>query len=136
MPCDEDYNNINPQTYEGIFYQEQENFGDFGLEGLEDLENDADTRGEIVTDLNDIDMLTKAHEMKSLRVMMMTSLHRARIPTLYTHVIVTVMKSLRVMMMMMMMMSISIYVEEKMMLMILVCISILYVCYFGCAMMN
>jgi len=62
MPCDEDYNNINPQTYEGIFYQEQENFGDFGLEGLEDLENDADTRGEIVTDLNDIDMLTKAHE--------------------------------------------------------------------------
>src|SRR3954467_13119412 len=62
MLSEDDYNNINPQTYEGIFYQEQENFGDFGLEGLEDLENDADTRGEILTDLNDIDMLTKTHE--------------------------------------------------------------------------
>lgn len=61
MPSEDDYNNINPQTYEGIFYQEQENFGDFGLEGLEDLENDAHTRGEIVTDISDIEMLNKAH---------------------------------------------------------------------------
>nr|XP_051196933.1 uncharacterized protein LOC127310289 [Lolium perenne] len=38
MPSDEDYNNIDPVTYEGIFYQEQENFGDFEIEiGLEDL---------------------------------------------------------------------------------------------------
>src|SRR3954464_1862407 len=61
IPCQDDYNNINPQTYEGIFYQEQENFGDFGLEGLEDLENDAHTCGEIVTDISDIEMLNKAH---------------------------------------------------------------------------
>ena len=29
--------------------------------GLEDLENDAQTRGEAVVDLKDIDMLTKFH---------------------------------------------------------------------------
>ena len=61
MPSDEDYNNIDPKTYEGIFYQEQEDFGDFDLQGLEDLENDAQTRGEVVTDIKDIDMLTKFH---------------------------------------------------------------------------
>ena len=61
MPFDEDYNNIDPKTYDGIFYQEQEDFGDFDLQGLEDLENDAQTRGEVVTDIKDIDMLTKFH---------------------------------------------------------------------------
>ena len=63
MPSDDDYNNIDPVTYEGIFYQEEENLGDFDLQmgGLEDLENDAQTRGEAVVDLKDIDMLTKFH---------------------------------------------------------------------------
>jgi hypothetical protein len=63
MPSDEDYNNIDPVTYEGIFYQEQENFGDFEIEiGLEDLENEAHLHGETVVDLKDIQMLTKLHE--------------------------------------------------------------------------
>jgi hypothetical protein len=62
MPSDDDYNNIDPVTYEGIFYQEQEDFGDFELVvDLEDLENDAQTRGESVVDLKDIDMLEKLH---------------------------------------------------------------------------
>jgi hypothetical protein len=61
MPSADDYNNIDPKTYEGIFYQEQEDFGDFALQtgGLEDLENDAHTRGESVVDLKDINMLSK-----------------------------------------------------------------------------
>ncbi|KAK1615507.1 hypothetical protein QYE76_021024 [Lolium multiflorum] len=63
MPSDEDYNNIDPVTYEGIFYQEQENFGNFEIEiGLEDLENEAHLHGETVVDLKDIQMLTKLHE--------------------------------------------------------------------------
>ena len=62
MPSDDDYNNIDPVTYEGIFYQEEENFGDFEIDiGLEDLENDAQIRGETVVNLKDIDMLTKFH---------------------------------------------------------------------------
>ena len=63
MPSADDYNNIDPKTYEGIFYQEQEDFGDFALQpgGLEDLENDAHTRGEAVVDLKEIDMLSKLH---------------------------------------------------------------------------
>ena len=63
MPSADDYNNIDPVTYEGIFYQEQENFGDFDLQmgGLEDLENDAQIRGETVVNIKDIDMLTKLH---------------------------------------------------------------------------
>ena len=61
MPSADDYNNINPKTYEGIFYQEQEDFGDFGLQtsSLEDLESDAHTRGEQVVNLKDIDILSK-----------------------------------------------------------------------------
>jgi hypothetical protein len=63
MPSVEDYNNIDPVTYERIFYQEQETFRDFDLQmgGLEDLENDAQPRGETVVDLKDIDMLSKLH---------------------------------------------------------------------------
>jgi hypothetical protein len=62
MPNEDDYDNINPKTYEGIFYQEQASFGDFGLEGLEDLENVAQTRGETVTDLKDLKMLSDLQE--------------------------------------------------------------------------
>ena len=62
MPSDDDYNNIDPVTYEGIFYQEEENFGHFEIQiGLEDLENDAQIHGETVVNLKDIDMLTKFH---------------------------------------------------------------------------
>jgi hypothetical protein len=63
MPSEDDYDNINPVTYEGIFYQEQEDFGDFDLQtgGLEDLENDARSRGENVVDLKEIVMLDKWH---------------------------------------------------------------------------
>ena len=62
MPSADDYNNINPVTYEGIFYQEQEDFGDFGLHpgGLEEPENNVETdHGEAVSDLKDINMLLK-----------------------------------------------------------------------------
>ena len=62
-PSDDDYTNIDPVTYEGIFYQEQEDFRDFELEpvDLEDVRNDAETRGETVVDPKDIDMLQKFH---------------------------------------------------------------------------
>ena len=62
-PTEDDYNNINPVTYEGIFYQEQEDFRDFELEpvDLEDLGNDAETRGETVVNPKDIDMLQNFH---------------------------------------------------------------------------
>ncbi|KAK1678262.1 hypothetical protein QYE76_039110 [Lolium multiflorum] len=61
IPSEDDYNNIDPITYEGIFYQEEEDFGHFELECVleEDLRNDAETRGESVVDLKDIDMLEK-----------------------------------------------------------------------------
>jgi hypothetical protein len=63
MPSEEDYNNINPQTYEGTFYQEQEDFGDFDIltGGLEDLESEAQHLGEAVVDIKDLDMLSKLH---------------------------------------------------------------------------
>ena len=63
MPSEDDYNNIDPVTYEGTFYQEQEDFGDFALQayGPENLENDAHTRGETVVNIKDIDMLSKLH---------------------------------------------------------------------------
>jgi hypothetical protein len=63
MPNEDDYNNINPITYEGDFYQEQEDDGDFDIlmGGLEDLENDAQNRGEAVVNIKDIDMLSKLH---------------------------------------------------------------------------
>lgn len=63
IPSEDDYNNINPVTYEGIFYQEQEDFGHFDLEpvDLEDLGNDVETRGESVVNLHDISMLEKLH---------------------------------------------------------------------------
>ena len=59
IPSEDDYNNIDPVTYEGIFYQEEHDFGDLELEPvvIEDLGNDAKTRGESVVDLTDIDML-------------------------------------------------------------------------------
>src|SRR3954465_6266689 len=56
--------------------------------------------------------------MMSLRVMMMMSLHRPRIPTLYTHVIVIVMMEMR-MSLRVMMMIISIYVSQYYMYVIL-----------------
>ena len=61
MPSADDYNNINLKTYEGIFYQEQEDFGDFGLQtgGLVDLESNAHTHGEAVVNLKGIDILSK-----------------------------------------------------------------------------
>ena len=66
IPSEDDYTNIDPVTYEGIFYQEQEDFGDFGLEpvDLEDLgnENDVDTRGEHVVDDKLVNMLNKFRE--------------------------------------------------------------------------
>ena len=63
IPSEDDYNNINPITYEGTFYQEQEDFRDFDLltGGLEELENDAQNRGEAVVDIKNIDMLSKLH---------------------------------------------------------------------------
>jgi hypothetical protein len=48
------------RAYEGIFYQELENFGDFQIQiGIEDLENDAQIHCEIMVNLKDIDMLNK-----------------------------------------------------------------------------
>ena len=63
-PSEDDYNNIDPVTYEGIFYQEQEDFGDFELEpvDLEDLRDDVETRGVNVVDEREISMLKKFHE--------------------------------------------------------------------------
>ena len=63
IPSEDDYNNIDPVTYEGIFYQEEQDFGDLELEPVveEDLGNDAKTRGESVVDLKDIDMLQKLY---------------------------------------------------------------------------
>ena len=61
IPSEDDYNNIDPVTYEEIFYQEEQDFGEYILEPFveEDLGNDAETRGESVVDLKDIDMLEK-----------------------------------------------------------------------------
>ena len=63
MPSDDDYNNIDPVTYEGTFYQEEEDhFGDLEIDiGLQDLQNYAENRGETVVNLKDIAMLTKFH---------------------------------------------------------------------------
>ena len=47
------------QTYEGIFYQEEQTFGDFSIQGLEDHEENAQTGGDLVVDVKDIDMLNK-----------------------------------------------------------------------------
>ena len=64
IPSEDDYTNIDPVTYEGIFCQEQEDFGDFELEpvDLEDLGNDVETRGEHVVDVKVVNMLNKFHE--------------------------------------------------------------------------
>ncbi|KAK1685562.1 hypothetical protein QYE76_046410 [Lolium multiflorum] len=64
VPYEDDYNNIDPVTYEGIFYQEEQDFGEYISEPFveEDLGNDAETRGESVVDLNDISMLEKLLE--------------------------------------------------------------------------
>ncbi|KAK1664375.1 hypothetical protein QYE76_052534 [Lolium multiflorum] len=64
IPSEDDYNNIDPVTYEGIFYQEEQDFGEYILEPLveEDLGNEAETRGESVVDLKDISMLEKLLE--------------------------------------------------------------------------
>ncbi|KAK1679455.1 hypothetical protein QYE76_040303 [Lolium multiflorum] len=65
IPSEDDYNNIDPVTYEGIFYQEEEQFGDLQIDiGLQDLHNDVQMRGETVVDLKDIAMLTKRHANK------------------------------------------------------------------------
>ena len=63
VPNDDDYNNINPNTYEGEFYQEQELNGvfDISLNGLDALDEDAQNDGETVVNLKDIDMLAKLH---------------------------------------------------------------------------
>ena len=64
MPNADDYNNINPITYEGDFYQEEEDGGDFdvlmgGLDEVDDSERHG--RGEAVVNVKDIDMLSKLH---------------------------------------------------------------------------
>src|SRR4051812_33613780 len=60
IPSDDDYNNIDPVTYEGIFYQEEEHFGDLEIDiGLQDIHNAAQMHGETVLDHKDIAMLTK-----------------------------------------------------------------------------
>ena len=65
IPSEDEYNNIDPVTYEGIFYQEEEHFGDLEIDiGLQDLHNDAQMRGETVLDPKDIAMLTKHHANK------------------------------------------------------------------------
>jgi hypothetical protein len=65
IPSEDDYNNIDPVTYEGIFYQEEEQFGALQIDiGLQDLHNDVQMRGETVVDLKDIAMLTKRHANK------------------------------------------------------------------------
>ena len=64
IPSEDDYNNIDPVTYEGIFYQEEEDFGlEFQYEPAveEDLGNNAKTHGETVVNPKDIDMLQKFH---------------------------------------------------------------------------
>ena len=63
LPNDDDYNAINPMTYEGDFYQEQEDGGEFDIlmDGLEALEDAAPNEGEVVVNLKDIDMLSKLH---------------------------------------------------------------------------
>jgi hypothetical protein len=61
MPNEDDYNNINPITYEGDFYQEEEDGGDFDVEmvDLEELEDDAQIQGDTVVNIKDIEMLSK-----------------------------------------------------------------------------
>jgi hypothetical protein len=61
MPNEDDYNNINPITYEGDFYQEEEDGGDFDVEmvDLEELEDDAKIQGDTVVNIKDIEMLSK-----------------------------------------------------------------------------
>jgi len=63
VPNDDDYNNINPNTYEGEFYQEQELNGvfDISLNGLDAVGEDAQNDGETVVNLKDLDMLGKLH---------------------------------------------------------------------------
>src|SRR4051812_38379626 len=91
--------------------------------------------------------------MMSLRVMMMMSLHRSRIPTLYTDVIVIVMMEMR-MSLRLMMMIISIYVSRYYMyvildddddcvrmcydelMMMLFCIFLMCTCYLKCSMFH
>ena len=65
IPSEDDYNNIDPDTYEGIFYQEEEDLGlEFQYEPAveEDLGNDVETRGESVVDPKDIKMLEELYE--------------------------------------------------------------------------
>jgi hypothetical protein len=64
MPNEDDYNNINPVTYEGDFYQEEEDGEDFDVEmvDLEELEDDAQIHGEKVLNIKDIQMLSKFHD--------------------------------------------------------------------------
>ena len=61
IPIDEDYNNIDPNTYEGGFYQEQGLPGEFDIlfEELDGPVPDARSDGEVVKGLKDIDMLEK-----------------------------------------------------------------------------
>ena len=62
MPNEDDYININPITYEGDFYQEEEDGGEFDVDVLEeDLEDDAQVPGETMKDIKDLDMLSKLH---------------------------------------------------------------------------
>ena len=62
LPNEDDYNNINPITYEGDFYQEEEDGGEFDVDALEeDLEGVAQVCGEAVKDIKDLDMLSKLH---------------------------------------------------------------------------
>src|SRR6266540_1888272 len=61
VPIDEDYNNIEPNTYEGEFYQEQGLPGEFDIlfEELDGPVADSRSDGEVVKDPRDLDMLEK-----------------------------------------------------------------------------
>ena len=68
-PNDDDYYNINPMTYEGVFYQEQHddvdpNNDDDDLGDVDVDPNDDDARndGETIVNVKDIVMLEKLHD--------------------------------------------------------------------------
>jgi hypothetical protein len=63
VPNADDYDNINPITYDGEFYQEQHDDEGFDilLGGIEALKDNAQNYGEGVVNLKDIDMLSKLH---------------------------------------------------------------------------
>ena len=68
-PNDDDYYNINPMTYEGVFYQEEHDDvvrsnedDDLGYVDLDPNDDDARIDGEAVVNQRDIIMLEKLNE--------------------------------------------------------------------------